>query len=48
MKTDDAIVIRFEGVSGSPLVSGICIRKAPTLLGTWSFRMSYILTVVMT
>ncbi|KAJ4965273.1 hypothetical protein NE237_017122 [Protea cynaroides] len=26
---DAAIVIRFEGVHGSPLVSGICIRRAP-------------------
>ncbi|PWA81113.1 di-glucose binding protein with Kinesin motor domain-containing protein [Artemisia annua] len=32
VKTGEAIVIRFEGVIGSPLVSGICIRKAPTLL----------------
>ncbi|KAG6702646.1 hypothetical protein I3842_07G046100 [Carya illinoinensis] len=29
MKEDGAIVIRFEGVNGSPVVSGICIRKAP-------------------
>ncbi|KAE9466265.1 hypothetical protein C3L33_01842, partial [Rhododendron williamsianum] len=28
--TDDGlIIIRFEGVNGSPLVSGICIRRAP-------------------
>ncbi|KAM0021935.1 putative minus-end-directed kinesin ATPase [Helianthus debilis subsp. tardiflorus] len=32
VKTGDAIVIRFEGITGSPLVSGICIRKAPHLL----------------
>ncbi|XP_062145480.1 kinesin-like protein KIN-14R [Alnus glutinosa] len=29
MKEDGVIVIRFEGVIGSPVVSGICIRKAP-------------------
>ncbi|KAB1211060.1 Kinesin-4 [Morella rubra] len=29
MKDNEAIVIRLEGVYGSPLVSGICIRKAP-------------------
>ncbi|KAF5454378.1 hypothetical protein F2P56_024049 [Juglans regia] len=29
MKEDGVIVIRFEGVNGSPVVSGICIRKAP-------------------
>ncbi|GMY12069.1 kinesin-like protein KIN-14R [Fagus crenata] len=29
MKEDGVIVIRFEGVTGSPVVSGICIRKAP-------------------
>ncbi|KAJ0703765.1 putative minus-end-directed kinesin ATPase [Helianthus annuus] len=32
VKTGDVIVIRFEGITGSPLVSGICIRKAPHLL----------------
>ncbi|XP_023887362.2 kinesin-like protein KIN-14R [Quercus suber] len=31
MKEDGVIVIRFEGVNGSPVVSGICIRKAPKL-----------------
>lgn len=30
---DEAIVIRFEGVHGSPTVSGICIKHAPNLLG---------------
>lgn len=33
MKDDGVIVIRFEGVNGSPVVSGICIRKAPKLSG---------------
>ncbi|KAI7745306.1 hypothetical protein M8C21_017227 [Ambrosia artemisiifolia] len=32
VKMGEAIVIRFEGITGSPLVSGICIRKAPHLL----------------
>ncbi|CAK9156008.1 unnamed protein product [Ilex paraguariensis] len=31
VKDDGMAVIRFEGVNGSPLVSGICIRKAPKL-----------------
>ncbi|RVW57345.1 Kinesin-like protein KIN-14R [Vitis vinifera] len=31
VKEDGLIVIRFEGVNGSPMVSGICIRKAPML-----------------
>ncbi|KAJ8765447.1 hypothetical protein K2173_014569 [Erythroxylum novogranatense] len=29
VKEDRVIVINFEGINGSPLVSGICIRKAP-------------------
>ncbi|KAI8572291.1 hypothetical protein RHMOL_Rhmol01G0186500 [Rhododendron molle] len=29
VKDDGLIIIRFEGVNGSPLVSGICIRRAP-------------------
>lgn len=33
MKDNEAIVIRLEGVYGSPLVSGICIRKAPRVSG---------------
>ncbi|KAI3747557.1 hypothetical protein L6452_10049 [Arctium lappa] len=33
VKVGEAIVIRFEGITGSPLVSGICIRKAPKLPG---------------
>ncbi|KAI3794445.1 hypothetical protein L1987_37077 [Smallanthus sonchifolius] len=32
VKMGEAIVIRFEGITGSPLVSGICIRKAPQVL----------------
>ncbi|XP_023766997.1 kinesin-like protein KIN-14R [Lactuca sativa] len=31
VKNNEAIVIRFEGIIGSPLVSGICIRRAPKL-----------------
>ncbi|XAR73509.1 Minus-end-directed kinesin ATPase [Bertholletia excelsa] len=31
VKDDGLIVIRFEGVNGSPIVSGICIRRAPNL-----------------
>ncbi|KAI3775738.1 hypothetical protein L1987_45490 [Smallanthus sonchifolius] len=32
VKMGEAIVVRFEGITGSPLVSGICIRRAPNLL----------------
>jgi kinesin family protein C2/C3 len=35
MKEDGVIVIRFEGVTGSPVVSGICIRKAPKVSGSF-------------
>lgn len=35
MKEDGVIVIRFEGVNGSPVVSGICVRKAPKLSGSF-------------
>ncbi|KAK9271462.1 hypothetical protein L1049_027053 [Liquidambar formosana] len=31
---DGAIVIRFEGVHGNPIVSGICIKQAPKLLAS--------------
>ena len=27
VKDDGVILIRFEGISGSPVVSGICIRR---------------------
>lgn len=30
---DGMVVIRFEGVNGSPVVSGICIRRAHKLSG---------------
>ncbi|XP_059644265.1 kinesin-like protein KIN-14R [Cornus florida] len=31
VKDDGVISVRFEGVNGSPMVSGICIRKAPEI-----------------
>ncbi|XP_042451783.1 kinesin-like protein KIN-14E isoform X2 [Zingiber officinale] len=31
---NESVLIRFEGVCGSPTVSGICIRKAPALSAT--------------
>lgn len=34
MKEDGVVVIRFEGVNGSPLVSGIGIRRPPSDSGT--------------
>lgn len=33
VKEDGVVVIRFEGVNGSPVVSGIGIRRAPNVSG---------------
>lgn len=33
IKEDGKLKISFEGVIGSPVVSGICIRRAPELSG---------------
>ncbi|KAL6983108.1 hypothetical protein U1Q18_016501 [Sarracenia purpurea var. burkii] len=33
---DGVIVIRFEGVDGNPVISGICIKGAPKILGIFS------------
>lgn len=33
VKEDRTLVLRFEGVIGSPAVSGIGIRRAPTVSG---------------
>lgn len=33
VREDGVLVIRFEGIIGSPVVSGICIRKARKLSG---------------
>ncbi|GER34517.1 kinesin-4 [Striga asiatica] len=30
VKEDGIVVLKFEGIVGSPVVSGICIRRAPT------------------
>lgn len=38
---DGMLVVRFEGRSGTPMVSGISIRKAPNLPGT-SHAFSYV------
>ena len=35
MKEDGVVVVRFEGVIGSPLVSGIGIRNSPSDSGTY-------------
>ena len=32
-----ALSVRFQSVVGSPIVCGICIRKAPLLLGMYFF-----------
>jgi len=34
VKDDGVILIRFESISGSPVVSGICIRRATKAPGT--------------
>lgn len=34
---DGAIVIRFEGVNGSPIVSGICIKQSADFPGIFIF-----------
>jgi len=34
VKDDGVILIRFESISGSPVVSGICIRRATKASGT--------------
>lgn len=33
VEMNGAVMINFEGVRGSPMVCGICIRKAPLLSG---------------
>lgn len=33
VKDDGVILIRFESINGSPMVSGICIRKAKEVSG---------------
>lgn len=38
VKEEGTVVVRFEGISGSPAVSGICIRRASRVLsGTATF-----------
>ena len=34
VKNDGLIAMRFEGVIGSPMVCGICVRKAQNIPGT--------------
>ncbi|KAL3630147.1 hypothetical protein CASFOL_023131 [Castilleja foliolosa] len=31
VKDDEVLVVRFEGILGSPVVSGICVRRAPKM-----------------
>lgn len=39
VKEEGTVVVRFEGISGSPAVCGICIRRVSKLLsGTVTFR----------
>jgi len=38
VKDDGVLAIKFEGIIGSPVVSGICIRKAPEVSGYSSFH----------
>lgn len=37
VKEDGLIAVRFEGVIGSPMVCGICVRKAQNVPGTVIF-----------
>lgn len=47
MKEDGILTVRFEGVSGSPVVSGICIRRAPPgVAGTHSVPF-YLIILIM-
>lgn len=34
---DGMITVSFEGVHGSPVINGICIRRAPPLAGIFPF-----------
>ena len=34
VKDDGVILIRFESINGSPVISGICIRRATKASGT--------------
>jgi len=37
MVMDDGLIrVRFEGINGSPVVCGICLRKAPQVSGNGS------------
>lgn len=38
---DEDVVISFKGISGSPVVCGICIRKATTLVGKYIYVYIY-------
>lgn len=38
---DGAIMIRFEGINGSPIVSGICVKKAANFPGISTFLIFY-------
>lgn len=42
VKEDGSFVIRFEGVIGSPAVSGIGIRRAPKVSGILSFTLTWL------
>jgi len=34
---EGTIIIRFEGVNGNPMVSGLCIKRAARLPGIFTF-----------
>lgn len=42
IKENGMLLIKFEGIIGSPVVSGICIRKAPQASGISLFASNYL------
>lgn len=38
VKEDGVILIRFEAIHGVPIISGICIRRAPQLAGNFLLK----------
>jgi len=43
VEMNGALMVNFKGVRGSPMVCGICIRKAPCLTGKELIRCSLLI-----
>lgn len=41
IKDDGILVLRFEGILGSPVVSGICVRRAHKSSGFYISQLNY-------